>query len=107
MRGFCLVLAIAVLPTFSAAAQTPILAPEPAGLAGTYRLSYQPDSTQPVFCGYQPARVGAAAQRGQDHHASLSVFPVGRHALMASADYFASRGPAAPGRAVFADLTYR
>ena len=43
----------------------------------------------------------------QDHHASVSVFPVGRHALTAAADYYASRGPAAPVRAVFADLTYR
>ena len=43
----------------------------------------------------------------QDHHASLSVFPVGRHALTAAADYYASQGPAAPVRAVFADLTYR
>jgi len=43
----------------------------------------------------------------QDHHASVSVFPVGRHALTAAADYYASQGPAAPVRAVFADLTYR
>ena len=43
----------------------------------------------------------------QVHHASVSVFPVGRHALTASADYYASQGPAAPVRAVFADLTYR
>lgn len=43
----------------------------------------------------------------QDHHASVSVFPVGRHALTAAADYYASRGPGAPVRAVFADLTYR
>ncbi|WP_223650288.1 carboxypeptidase-like regulatory domain-containing protein [Hymenobacter psoromatis] len=43
----------------------------------------------------------------QDHHASVSVFPVGRHALTAAADYYASRGPAAPVRAFFADLTYR
>lgn len=43
----------------------------------------------------------------QDHHASVSVFPVGRHALTAAADYYASRGPATPVRAVFADLTYR
>lgn len=43
----------------------------------------------------------------QDHHASLSIFPVGRHALTAAADYYASRGPAAPVRAIFADLTYR
>ncbi|GAB3635801.1 hypothetical protein GCM10027422_13910 [Hymenobacter arcticus] len=43
----------------------------------------------------------------QDHHASASVFPVGRHALTAAADYYASQGPAAPVRAVFADLTYR
>jgi hypothetical protein len=43
----------------------------------------------------------------QDHHASVSVFPVGRHALTAAADYYASQGPSAPVRAVFADLTYR
>ena len=43
----------------------------------------------------------------QDHHASMSVFPVGRHALTAAADYYASRGPAAPVQAFFADLTYR
>ena len=43
----------------------------------------------------------------QDHHASVSVFPVGHHALTAAADYYASRGPAAPVRAFFADLTYR
>ncbi|MEJ7664776.1 MAG: hypothetical protein WKG07_37325 [Hymenobacter sp.] len=35
----------------------------------------------------------------QDHHASVSVFPVGRHALTAAADYYASQGPAAPVRA--------
>lgn len=43
----------------------------------------------------------------QDHHASVSVFPVGRHAPTATADYYASQGPAAPVRALFADLTYR
>jgi hypothetical protein len=43
----------------------------------------------------------------QDHHASVSVFPVGRHALTAAADYYASQGPGAPVWAVFADLTYR
>jgi hypothetical protein len=43
----------------------------------------------------------------QDHHASVGVFPVGRHALTATADYYASQGPAAPVRAAFADLTYR
>jgi len=43
----------------------------------------------------------------QDHHASLSVFPVGRHALTAAADYYASQGPGLPMRAVFADITYR
>jgi hypothetical protein len=43
----------------------------------------------------------------QDHHASVSIFPVGRHALTASADYYASQGPSVPVRAVFADLTYR
>jgi hypothetical protein len=43
----------------------------------------------------------------QDHHASVSIFPVRQHALTASADYYASQGPAAPVRAVFADFTYR
>ena len=43
----------------------------------------------------------------QDHHAALSVFPVGRHQLSLAADYYASRGPAAPVQAVFADLSYR
>lgn len=43
----------------------------------------------------------------QDHHAALSVFPVGRHQLSLAADYYASRGPAVPVRAVFADLSYR
>ena len=43
----------------------------------------------------------------QDHHASMSVFPVGRHALTAAADYYTSQGPNIPVRAVFADLIYR
>jgi len=43
----------------------------------------------------------------QDYHASVSIFPVGQHALTAAADYYASQGPAAPVRALFADLTYR
>ena len=42
----------------------------------------------------------------QDHHASLSVFGT-RHQATLAADYYASRGPAAPVQAVFADLTYR
>jgi len=48
MRGFRLLLALATLPGLRAAAQTPALAPEPAVLVGTYRLSYQPDSTNPT-----------------------------------------------------------
>ncbi|SFQ79253.1 carboxypeptidase-like regulatory domain-containing protein [Hymenobacter arizonensis] len=43
----------------------------------------------------------------QDHHVSLSVFPVGRHQVSLAADYYASRGPAAPVQAVFADVSYR
>ena len=48
MRGFYLLLTLAALPGLQAAAQTPALAPEPAVLVGTYRLSYQPDSTNPT-----------------------------------------------------------
>ncbi|WP_375416623.1 hypothetical protein [uncultured Hymenobacter sp.] len=43
----------------------------------------------------------------QDHHAVLSVFPVGRHQVSLAADYYASQGPSPTVRAVFADLTYR
>ncbi len=43
----------------------------------------------------------------QDHHAAVSVFPVGRHQLSMAADYYASQGPSPAVRAVFADLTYR
>jgi GLPGLI family protein len=45
MRGFFSLLALAVLAGFSAVAQTPALTPEPAVLVGTYRLTYQIDST--------------------------------------------------------------
>jgi GLPGLI family protein len=48
MRAFCLLLALAALPGRRALAQTPALVPEPAVLVGTYRLSYQPDSTDPA-----------------------------------------------------------
>ena len=48
MRAFCLFLALAALPGRRARAQTPALAPEPAVLVGTYRLTYQPDSTDPA-----------------------------------------------------------
>jgi len=48
MRAFCLLLALAALPGRRALAQTPALAPEPAVLVGTYRLSYQPDSSNPA-----------------------------------------------------------
>ena len=41
------------------------------------------------------------------HHASVSVFPVGRHQLSLAADYYASRGPSPTVQATFADLTYR
>jgi hypothetical protein len=43
----------------------------------------------------------------QDQHASLSVFPIGRHAITAVTDYYASQGPGPTIRAVFADLIYR
>lgn len=45
MRGFLFLLALAALPSLLARAQTPALAPEPAVLVGTYRLTYQIDST--------------------------------------------------------------
>jgi GLPGLI family protein len=48
MRAFCLFLTLATLPGLRAAAQAPTLAPEPAVLVGTYRLTYQPDSTDPT-----------------------------------------------------------
>jgi GLPGLI family protein len=48
MRAFCLLLALVAVPGRRALAQTPALAPEPAVLVGTYRLSYQPDSTDPA-----------------------------------------------------------
>jgi GLPGLI family protein len=48
MRGFLFLLTLAALLSRSAVAQTPALAPEPALLVGTYRLSYQPDSTNPA-----------------------------------------------------------
>jgi len=44
MRGFLFLLTLAALSGFLAGAQTPALAPEPAVLVGTYRLTYQPDS---------------------------------------------------------------
>jgi len=43
----------------------------------------------------------------QNHHASVSMFPVGRHQLSLAADYYASRGPSPTVQATFADLTYR
>ncbi|AMJ64830.1 hypothetical protein [Hymenobacter sp. PAMC 26628] len=43
----------------------------------------------------------------QDHHAAVSVFPVGRHQASLAADYYASQGPGPAVRAIFADLTYR
>jgi hypothetical protein len=43
----------------------------------------------------------------QNHHASVSIFPVGRHQLSLAADYYASRGPSPTVQATFADLTYR
>lgn len=48
MRGSLLPLALAGLASHQAAAQTPPLAPEPAVLVGTFRLTYQPDSTDPA-----------------------------------------------------------
>ncbi|MGI4762538.1 MAG: GLPGLI family protein [Janthinobacterium lividum] len=36
------------MPALATTAQTPALAPEPAVLVGTYRLTYQPDSTNPT-----------------------------------------------------------
>lgn len=43
----------------------------------------------------------------QDHHVSLNLFPIGRHVLIASTDYYASQGAGPTVRAVFADLIYR
>lgn len=43
----------------------------------------------------------------QEHHASLGVYPAGRHQLLLAADYYDSRGPAPTVRNVFADATYR
>lgn len=43
----------------------------------------------------------------QDHHATLSVFPISRHQISGAADYYDSRGPTPAVRALFADLTYR
>ena len=48
MRAFCLLLALAALPGRRTLAQTPALAPQSAVLVGTYRLTYQPDSTDPT-----------------------------------------------------------
>lgn len=48
MRGFLFLLVLAALTGFSATAQTPALAPEPAVLVGTYRLTYQLDSANPA-----------------------------------------------------------
>ncbi|MDJ0365447.1 hypothetical protein QMK33_09800 [Hymenobacter sp. H14-R3] len=48
MRGSFLSLILVGLAGYQAAAQTPTLAPEPAALVGTYRLTYQPDSTNPA-----------------------------------------------------------
>ena len=48
MRGFFLLPALVAFFGYTAQAQTPTLAPEPALLVGTYRLSYQPDSTDPA-----------------------------------------------------------
>jgi GLPGLI family protein len=45
MRGFLFLVALAALSGFSAMAQMPALSPEPAVLVGTYRLTYQMDST--------------------------------------------------------------
>ena len=42
-----------------------------------------------------------------EQRAHKNARKVGRHALTAAADYYASQGPSAPVRAVFADLTYR
>jgi hypothetical protein len=43
----------------------------------------------------------------QDHHATLSFYPGGRHQLLLAADYYDSRGPAPRVQNVFADATYR
>lgn len=48
MRGFLFLLALVALTGFPTAAQTPALASEPAVLVATYRLTYQPDSTNPA-----------------------------------------------------------
>lgn len=48
MRSFLLLLTLAAGPSLLTTAQTPALAPEPAVLVGTYRLTYQPDSTNPA-----------------------------------------------------------
>jgi len=48
MRGFLLLLALVIVSGYAAQAQAPTLAPEPAALVGTYRLTYQPDSTNPA-----------------------------------------------------------
>ncbi len=43
----------------------------------------------------------------QEHHASLGLYPAGRHQLLLAADYYDSRGPAPRVQNVFADATYR
>jgi hypothetical protein len=48
MRGFLLLPALGIVFGYAAQAQAPTLAPEPAVLVGTYRLTYQPDSTNPA-----------------------------------------------------------
>jgi GLPGLI family protein len=48
MRGFLFLLALVAWTGFSDRAQTPALAPERAVLVGTYRLTYQIDSTNPA-----------------------------------------------------------
>jgi len=48
MRGFFLLPVLVLASNYAAQAQAPTLAPEPAALVGTYRLTYQPDSTNPA-----------------------------------------------------------
>lgn len=48
MCGFFLLPVLVAFSGYAAQAQAPALAPEPAVLVGTYRLSYQPDSTNPA-----------------------------------------------------------
>ena len=43
----------------------------------------------------------------QDHHAQISFYPGEHHQLLLYADYYASRGPGATVRNLFADAVYR